>query len=202
MKSIVTGLLIFTCAATAVAQPEKGNIMVGANLANANATFVSGSSNYGVNLNPMAGLFLTRDLAVGASVNVGASFVKSATYLTYGATPFARYFFPTKKRDFTKNRYFAHIQVGYAGYSTINVTPSVNNNALTAGAGVGMAHFITPNVALELSAMYHMNYDFKSTVINHMPGINWGFQVYLPGKHKVEKKPAAKKAKAAEDDDE
>lgn len=204
MKSLLTVVLIAAGISTAQAQTDKGNWMVGASLANVNAVMVSGTTNVGVGINPMAAKFISNDFALGLAVNFGAGFSTGNTNLNYGATPFARMFFKTKKKDFTKNRFFAQLQLGYQGFSNMNTvagkTVTTTGNSANGGIGAGMAHFLNPHVAVETSLMYYASYDLKSEIVTHMPSLNLGFQIYLQCKEKPAKK--EKKKVMADDDDE
>ena len=200
MKSLFTVLFLAAGISAAQAQTNKGDMMIGASLANVNAVMMTGTTNVAVGINPMAAHFISNDFALGLALNVGAGFAKSNTSLNYGATPFARMFFHTAKKDFVKNRFFAQLQLGYQGYSNMNKvgtkTVTTTGNSANGGIGVGLAHFLNPHVALETSLMYNVAYDLKSELVTHMPALNLGFQIYLQCKEKK-----AKVETKAKDDD-
>lgn len=203
MKSLFTVLFLAAGIGAATAQTNKGDMMVGASLANVNGYFQSGTSNFSVGISPMAAKFIGNDFALGLAIYAGGGFSKGNTNLSYGATPFARMYFHAAKKDFIKNRFFAQLQLGYQGNTSMTKvgtkTTTTTANSVNGGAGVGMAHFFNPHVALETTVMYHANYDLTTELVAHMPSLNLGFQIYLQCKEKKAK--VEKKAKADDNDE-
>src|SRR5688500_6444246 len=78
------------------AQTEKGNVIVGAQLANIGANLRKGSNDFNLTLSPRAGWFIQDDLAIGAKVDLDMTFQEGNDPIEWGIVPFARYYFPGK----------------------------------------------------------------------------------------------------------
>lgn len=187
MKKI--GLLLvaaFTLAAgqNANAQIQKGNIMVGAGLANFDFGLQKGAS-VGVSLHPRVGYFFRDNIAVGALVNFGFDYAKSrGTTIDYGVNAFARYYAGSNQVELINHaRFFAEANIGPNGRNTI-VTgkPNSSTNGLGIGIGPGVAYFLTPNIGLEALAKYNGIVGFGNTATAHSLNIEVGFQIYLSTK--------------------
>ncbi len=91
--SILTALFAFLFTATSHAQLKKGHVLVGADIANLKIGLEK-DAGFSFLLNPKAAWFLKDNLAVGIYVNFGIDKVEkhSATEVTYGIGPFARYY--------------------------------------------------------------------------------------------------------------
>ncbi len=162
------------------AQTEKDNLMVGANLANIQATFQSGTSTVGISINPKLGYFVRDNFAIGAGINLGLTGAAGVTTLNYGILPFARYYFTTGTFESKRTRFFGEVDLGVSG---VNVLASGNNtstNGLSFSAGPGMAYFITPNVGLETLLKLRGITGFGNSTFAFQPELNLGFQIYLP----------------------
>jgi len=180
---------------TVQAQTQKGNVMVGANMANILGTFSSDANSFQFNLTPKAGWFIKDNLALGAEVNLGIKTTKydntdtKVTDLTYGIGAFGRYYITDESIEFSKRaRFFLEASAGFNGTNSKTKvadgsSSSINNNGLGLGFGPGLAFFITPNVALEALLKYDITVGFGSSTTVHKLGLNLGFQIYLPGKN-------------------
>jgi hypothetical protein len=166
------------------AQIQKGNLMVGAGLANIDFGLQKGAS-VGLDLHPQIGYFFRDNVAVGALVNFGFNYAKSqGTNINYGIGAFGRYYFTGKQVELIKHaRLFAEANVGISGKNTI-VTgkPNSSTNGLGIGIGPGVAYFLTPNIGLEALAKYNGIVGFGNTATAHAINIQVGFQIYLPSK--------------------
>ena len=187
MKKIATVLVISLAmvgAHTATAQIQKGNLMVGAGLANFDLGLQKGAS-VGVDLHPRIGYFLADNVAIGALVNFGFNYAKSrGTNINYGINAFSRYYFAKKEVDLIKHAYlFVEGNVGLDGKNTI-VTDKPNSatNGLGLGIGPGVAYFLTPNIGLEALAKYNGIVGFGTTSTAHALNVEIGFQIYLTGR--------------------
>lgn len=166
----------------AMAQTQKGNLMVGGDLTNFGFNFQKGSTKFDFNLTPKLGYFIKDDLAIGGYVNFGLSTAKGAgSTVDYGIGAFGRYFINdknVKKLEFSKRaRFFVEANAGFAG---TNPASGASTNGLNLGAGPGLAYFITPNVALEALVKYDLIVGFGNSVTSNQLGFNLGFQIYLP----------------------
>lgn len=176
---MLTGML-FT--SQVQAQTQKGNILVGANLANIGGTFQDGGSTFSLNLTPKAGWFIKDDIAIGPEVNLGLLTGNGSTRFNYGIGAFGRYYIKDKRIELTnKTRWFLEANAGFNGVNTkAGDQESTNTNGLGLGFGPGLAYFITPNIALEALLKYNLTVGFGSSVTAHNVGLNLGFQIYLP----------------------
>jgi len=187
MKKI--GLLLvaaFTLAAgqNANAQIQKGNIMVGAGLANFNLGLQKGAS-VGLQLNPRVGYFFRDNIAVGALVNFGFDYAKSrGTVIDYGVSAFGRYYAGSNQIELINHaRFFAEANIGPSGTNTIvSGKDNFSTNGLGIGIGPGVAYFLTPNIGLEALAKYNGTVGFGNTATAHSLKIEVGFQIYLSTK--------------------
>lgn len=187
MKKI--GLLLvaaFTLAAgqNANAQIQKGNIMVGAGLANFDFGLQKGAS-VGVSLHPRVGYFFRDNIAVGALVNFGFDYAKSrGTILDYGVNAFARYYAGSNQVELINHaRFFAEANIGPNGRNTIvSGKDNSSTNGLGIGIGPGVAYFLTPNIGLEALAKYNGIVGFGNSATAHSLNIEVGFQIYLSTK--------------------
>lgn len=175
MKRILTStLLLTTLGFGSYAQLQKGTIMVGGQLANVGFGLGS-ASNVSVQISPKVGYFIQNNLAIGAEVPLGFNAVKGNDIIfNYGIRAFGRYYFAPKEFNIdnvlNKGRFFAEAAVGVAGQTDVEVGFNLR-------FGAGYAYFLSPNVALETSAMYQGTYG-----TGNVSGLslNLGFQIHLP----------------------
>ena len=162
------------------AQIQKGNVMIGADLANLNFIFGGGGA-FQAQLNPKVAFFIKDNLAIGAMVDFGLATAKGAgTTVQYGVGPLVRYYVNDPKMDVLKHgRLFFE---GNAGIQGVNVGHGSNTNGLGFGVGPGYAYFITRNIGLETLLKYNGTVGFGSEPYKSQLGLNLGFQIYLNGK--------------------
>ncbi|GAB3019603.1 hypothetical protein GCM10027051_25790 [Niabella terrae] len=159
------------------AQTEKGNVIVGAQLANIGANIREGSSSFNLSLSPRAGWFIKDDWAVGAEVNLNMTFQEGDDPIGWGIVPFARYYFPGEGFEVVKKtRIFAEAGAGVGGEGTGGETTT----GFRGFAGAGVAYFVSENIALETGARLGLIAGSGATTLN--PNINLGFQIHLPTK--------------------
>lgn len=178
---ILAGILFTT---NIKAQTQKGNVLVGAQLANIGGTFQDGGSTFSLNLSPQAGWFIKDDLAIGPKLDLGLTTGNGSTTFTYGVGAFGRYYIRDKSIEvMDKTRWFLEGNVGINGVNVdVDGGSSTNTNGLGVGFGPGLAYFITPNIALEALLKYDLTVGFGSSTTAHRVGLNLGFQIYLPGR--------------------
>ncbi|MEP6748330.1 MAG: outer membrane beta-barrel protein [Bacteroidota bacterium] len=173
MKKIIMSVLAITVMASAVnAQTEKGDWMVGGNIAISTAT-----NNSQFTLQPMGGYFVAKNFVVGADVALNFGKVGDTKTSVVSAGPFARYYINLKNSNF-KPFFHAEYNLG----NLVTTTP-LSKNTNTTGKfflGAGGAFFINSNVALEGVAGY------EHTKVQGSPTENGflfrlGFQVHLLG---------------------
>lgn len=168
-------------ASMASAQLQKGNVLVGGNIANFNLGLNEGSV-YNISLQPKAAWFVSDNFALGAYVQFGIAGAKdAATTLTYGVGPLARYYVNNPQVNVLKHgRWFGEGNVGIGGE---NVSKGGNStNGLNLGVGPGYAYFITPNVGLETLLKYNGTVGFGNETYSNNIGLSVGLQIYLPGR--------------------
>lgn len=193
LASIATTMLSSTAA---LAQPQKGSWMAGADLLGASAGFNQSSpGNKYVDfiITPKVGYFISNRMVVGSSFTLGGAIVPGRfSNLVGGVTPFARYYFFPKDGAKTRRLYF--FAEAHAGVITAWAKDKINDvtytsSSMTAGFGPGVAYFLTPNISIE--SAFKVNYS-RSLDKNYLPqhgitpNLTIGFQIYLGGKKKAD----------------
>ena len=184
MKKIITLLLVATSVASVShAQLQKGNVLVGGDIANFSLGLDKGSY-FQIDINPKAAWFIKNNVAVGGYVNLGLLTAKNSnTQTSYGIGALARYYAGPDQINtdgiLRHARLFAEGNVGIEGN---NVSHGPSTNGLGLGIGPGVAYFITPNIGLETLLKYNGIVGFGSDGSTNALNLNVGFQIYLPGK--------------------
>ena len=162
------------------AQLQKGNVFLGADIANMDLSLNTGS-NFSALLNPKFARFLQDGFALGGYVNLRINTAKGAgTSVGYGIGPLARYYFGDGSQNLAGHgRFFAEANAGLEGSN-----PAVGNstNGLGLGIGPGLAYFMTPNIGLEMLLKYQGIIGFGSSVTSSDLTLAFGAQIYLPHK--------------------
>lgn len=180
-KMLIVCLLGCLFAVKVNAQLQKGNVLVGASLANFNVGLNAGHV-FNLNITPMAAWFIKDNLALGGYINLGASGSKgSAPTTTYGFGALGRYYVNDPTVNLTqKTRFFLEVTAGFQG---VNVSETKNTtNGLGIGFGPGIAHFVTPTIGLEALLKYNGVIGFGSNAYQNSLNFSLGFLIYLPGK--------------------
>ncbi|GAA4303000.1 opacity family porin [Compostibacter hankyongensis] len=184
MKKLLTVLIcagILGMAGVTHAQTQKGNLMIGSQLANIGGVFQNNSNEFDFSITPSIAYFIHDNLALGGMLNLGLEAPKGApTTFTYGIGPWARYYFATPEElDFSKHAaFFLDGFVGFQGENHSKGGGSTNGLGIKVGPGV--SYFITPNVALDAALDYNVVIGFgNATTVNRL-AINLGFQIFLP----------------------
>jgi len=185
MKKTFTVLVLLCVLATEKtnAQLERGNVIVGADLANLNFGLNKGSLT-DIRLTPKAQWLMSNDLSLGAYVNFEIITGKDYdTYTSYGVGALGRYYVVDENINMLKrgNWFFE----GNAGFQGQNIKGGNSTNGLGLGFGPGYAYFITHNIALESLLKFDINVGFGNTTTSSNLNLNLGFQIYLPGKGTV-----------------
>jgi hypothetical protein len=175
---VIICLTIFTTKTNA--QIQKGNILVGGDLANLNLT-LGGSGAFQVTVDPKVAFFIRDNVALGAYLDFGLATAKGAgTDTRYGVGALARYYVndPTVN-VLNHGRLFFE---GNAGIQGISQSDGSNTTGLGLGIGPGYAYFITPNIGLETLLKYNGVVGFGSEPYSSNLNLGIGFQIYLPGR--------------------
>jgi hypothetical protein len=179
MKGLILPLVCaFLFLTQAHAQIQRGNVMVGADLADIQLNLNKGG-NFSFRIDPKAAWFIRDNFAVGAYLNAGLSTAKNrGTSISYGVGPLARYYINDKELNLLRHsRFFIEGNVGIEGN---NPASGDNTNGLGLGIGPGLAYFITPNIGLEALVKYNGIVGFGSALSNNNINVGFGFQIYLP----------------------
>jgi len=179
MKKIIPlvtiALVLFV--STVKSQVQRGNLLVGADIANFDLSLNSGG-NFNMRIDPELAFFIRNNIAIGPYLNLGLSTAKGAgTDVSYGVGLLGRYYINDSTINLLKRgRFFLEANVGIEGYN-----PSVgdNTNGLGLGAGPGYAYFITENIGLETLLKYNGIIGFGSEPTSSSLTLSFGFQIYL-----------------------
>ena len=170
------------------AQLEKGNVLVGADLAGFDFD-LGKSSGFDISISPKAAWFIRDNVAIGAYTLL--AFTKSGegapTTTTYSIGPLGRYYVNKPDVNLLKQgRWFAEVNAGITG---INVSGDERSstNGLGFGFGPGYAYFITPNIGFETLLKYNGVLGFGDETYQSRIGLHLGFQIYLPGRSTLDK---------------
>ncbi|MCO4293374.1 porin family protein [Solitalea sp. MAHUQ-68] len=177
MKKLSTlFILLLTVTFTVKAQTQRGNFLIGAQLANINGVFQSGNSAFTFGLTPMVGFFIKDNVAVGPNVNFQYAHNDGDNTFIWGVGAFGRKYFHDPTIDFSKHSsWFFEANAGIQGVNTAGS----NTNGLGLGFGPGLAYFLTPNIGLEGLLKYDLTLGFGSSVTTNQVSLNLGFQIYL-----------------------
>ena len=185
MKKIFAALVVLCLLGVekSNAQLERGNAIVGADVANFNIGLKKGAQT-SIDITPKAAWMLNSNLAVGGYVNFDLTTQKVAgttyTNTAYGVGALARYYVNDPKVNILRaGRWFFEGNVGFEG---TNVKGGNSTNGLGLGVGPGYAYFITKNIAFETLLKFNENVGFGNTTSTSDLNLGLGFQIYLPGR--------------------
>jgi hypothetical protein len=185
MKKSLFMLAVVLTAGTfaAKAQIQRGNVLVGGNLANFDLGLNEGSR-FSMDITPKAAWFVRDNTAIGAYVNLGLSTAKGqGTDVNYGVGALARMYANGNAVPAVRHtRLFVEASVGIDGLNTSKSSTNESTNGLGLGVGPGLAYFITPNVGLEGLLKYQGIVGFGTRPTTSNLNLSVGFQIYLPGR--------------------
>lgn len=162
------------------AQIQKGNVLVGGNLANLNLG-LDNSKVFSFDITPKAAWFVQDNIALGAYVNLGLQTAKnSSTTTNYGVGALGRYYTGQDVEVLRHGRFFGEATAGLGGINVSN--GGGNTNGLDLSVGPGFAYFITPNIGLETLLKYRNVVGFGDATSQSNLNLSFGFQIYLPGR--------------------
>jgi len=165
---------------TSKAQLQKGNIMIGGDLASLNFT-LGGGGYFQASINPKLAFFVHDNFALGGMINFGLSTSTGAgTNTTYGVSALGRYYINHSDINILhKGRFFLE---GNAGIQGVRLANKSNTTGFGLGIGPGYTYFVTQSVGLETLLKYNGIIGFGSQPYNSNLNLNIGFQIYLPGR--------------------
>lgn len=174
----------FLFSSHAFSQIQKGNILVGGDIANFDIGLQKGSA-FSMTLDPKLAFFIKDNIAVGAYIDFGLQTIpgSTGTLTHYGVGALARYYL-SDKNSVSPVRHSRIFFEGNVGISGVNVPGGSNTNGLGLGIGPGLAYFITPNIGLETLLKYNGLLGFGNATTQSHLNLNVGFQIYLPS-HKL-----------------
>ena len=172
------------------AQLERGNVLVGADLANFRIALKAGQET-SIQLTPSAAWFIKDNVAVGPYVTFGWSAVKDIyTQTTYGVGALGRYYVNKPNLNPLKHGIFfgqANVGIGGTNYNDKTLDNDYSTNGLDIGFGPGYAYFITPNIGLETLLRYNGTLGFGHEAYTNYLNLRVGFSIHLPGKSTLNK---------------
>ena len=184
---IVAVIICLVAASNANAQLSKGNILVGTDIANFKLG-LEDDAGYDILLEPKAGWFIKDNLAVGAYFRLGFSKANDdgPTTTVYAIGPLARYYINSADVNLLKHgRWYLEANAGIEGRNQSKGGGSTNG--LGIGFGPGYAYFVTPNIGLETLLKWNPLIGFGDETFQSNLTLNFGFQIYLPGKATLNK---------------
>jgi hypothetical protein len=183
IRFLVFAALLVAASGSVKAQIQKGNVIVGGDIAGFDLGLSKGST-FDFNLNPKAAWFIRDNVAVGAYGDFGLITAKHAgTTVTYGIGALGRYYISDPKLDVVKHlRFFAEGNIGIEGKNVDNSGLASTTNGLGLGIGPGAAYFITPSVSLEGLLKYQGIIGFGNKTTTSDLVFSLGLGVYLPTK--------------------
>jgi len=178
MKKVLFSLALVVAGSSAFAQINKGQWLVGGNVAFETSKMADADNDTRVTsfqLNPNAGYFFADKFAGGLRLSLETSKVKGEddAYSQFSLSPFVRYYFLPAAQ---KVNLFADASYGF-GSAGEGDKESFNQFSIMAGPAV----FLTPNTALEFGVGYRsLGGDaFGGDKRYNTIGLNIGFQIHL-----------------------
>ncbi|AZI31856.1 outer membrane beta-barrel protein [Kaistella carnis] len=183
-KLLIAGAVAFMGITAANAQLQKGNYMVGGELAAAHFGLNEGSG-YNFQITPQAAFFVQDNWAVGPYVRLGFAGAKDApTTFTYGVGALSRYYFSPGEAGVDSllrhGRFFVEGNAGIGGTTISDGGDSANG--LDLGIGPGYTYFVTPNIGLDASVKLNGNLGFGNRGTTSAVDFRLGLNIFLPSK--------------------
>jgi hypothetical protein len=180
MKKATTilSLSLFCFVLSGKAQIQRGNLLVGTDIANFDLGLNSGNG-FNVLINPSMAYFIRDGLAVGPFITLGISGSKDIQPTTmYGIGALGRYYVSDTVVSLLKHgRFFVEGNAGIEGNN--NSQSNETTNGLGLGFGPGYAYFITENIGLETLLKYNGIIGFGSSATTSTLHLSFGFQIYI-----------------------
>jgi hypothetical protein len=162
------------------AQIQRGNLLVGGDIANFNLTLGGGGA-FQMRIDPKLAFFIRDNVALGAYLDFGLATAKGAgTTTDYGVGALGRYYISDPKVNVLRQgRLFFEGTVGVQG---VSLSGGSNTTGLGLGIGPGYAYFVTSNIGLETLLKYNGIVGFGSQAYRSNLNLGIGFQIYLSGR--------------------
>ncbi|WHF52622.1 hypothetical protein QGN23_04920 [Chryseobacterium gotjawalense] len=180
-KFLIAGIFAFL-GNPADAQLQKGNWMVGGEVAAANFGLNKGAG-YNFQVTPQVAFFVKDNWAVGPYVRLGFSGAKSSpTTFTYGVGALSRYYFSSGEEGMDSlvrhGRFFVEGNAGIGG-TTIS-DGGASANGLDLGIGPGYTYFLTSDIGLDASVKLNGNLGFGNRGTTSAIDFRLGLNIFLP----------------------
>lgn len=178
MNRIMFMLLIGGVLNISAQELPKGTKLMGGTLEFRGVMPEMGPNTLAVDLNPIVGVFVAKNLAVGPGLTFAYSNTSDIDIKStkFGISPLVRYYLGEGNL-----RYFATGSLGYSWVENKMNDVSTNANFFNGGVGMGMAMFPAPPIGLDVSLLYLVNPRFAEDVNALMLRIGI-FAYKLPGK--------------------
>ena len=176
---VTVAILLF--ASSIKAQIQRGNLLVGTDIANFDLGLNSGNG-FDILINPSIAYFIRDGLAVGPFITLGISGGKEVQPTTiYGIGALGRYYVSDTVVSLLKHgRFFVEGNAGIEGNN--NSQSGETTNGLGLGFGPGYAYFITEDIGLETLLKYNGIIGFGSSATTSTLRLSFGFQIYIGSK--------------------
>jgi len=177
MKNGLLAIFLLLSLALA-AQTEQKAMMAGGNF-DIGYSFQDSINIFTINVQPRWGIFVYKNLLLGASVGIGLTSDNrgknkaNRLFLNTSFTPFIRYYFLKEKM-----RPFVYAFGGYLGTTSLIKARSTNLDGATYGGGFGFDYFVNKNVAIEATLGY-VGAKFSQRSLNSRIGFGVGFQYFF-----------------------
>lgn len=177
-KAVALLIVLHLIVADTKSQIQKGNWMVGGDIANFTLSLNKGG-NFSIFLDPKMAYFVSNNLALGGYLKFGLVTSKGGgESIDYGVGLLGRYYLSRDVVNVVRNsRFFFE---GNAGIEGTNPASGENTNGLGLGIGPGWTYFITPNVGVEALLKYNGIVGFGERATSSDMNLSVGFQIYLP----------------------
>jgi hypothetical protein len=183
--TLLTVLACLILGFNAKAQIQKGNVLMGGDIGNLTLGLNSPST-FTMDITPKAAWFIQDNVALGGYARFGISTEKNTgSDVRYGVGALGRYYAGSDVEVLKHGRFFAEGNAGLGGQNLRG--PGGSTNGLELGVGPGFAYFVTPSIGLETLLKYNGIVGFGSSAYQHTLTLNFGFQIYLPGKSTMSK---------------
>ncbi len=162
VKCLFTAVLLLISFQISFAQAiEKSTKLMGGTLEIRGILPDKGPNTFAVDLNPVVGLFIVDNLAVGPGFNLAFANTSETNTRSFkiGVSPLVRYYLGSETW-----KVFGQGTVGYNWVDIDSNEESTNDSFFNAGVGIGMAMFPVRSVGLEMSVNYLRNPRFSEGV--------------------------------------
>lgn len=183
MKKNLLILALLVGAFGAKAQIQRGNVLIGGDIANFQIGLTTGATST-FNIMPKAAWFIKDNTALGGYVKLGYSTAKGqGSNFSYGIGALARQYAGGNAAPALRHtRLFVEANFGIEGVNHSVSSTNTTTNGIGLGVGPGLAYFITPNIGLEGLVKYDGIFGFGTNGNSSNLDFNFGFQIYLPGR--------------------